>query len=277
MKNLNRITKLIFIMFILILFFTSCITDPKRNVQNTQSTFNNNFISQKIEKDKSIFSLKKDLYAVEITFKGKIDKNKFIFNDAPFKIINYDNNNTIVSVSFGKLQKNGTNFLSISGNPSILKVEGINVLNAIITKNATDTTPMLLGDFNHDSYIDLFDFAYFREHYKTFSGNPNYDKLYDIYPSTKGEGLFESIFSLKQPDGKINIFDFAIFAINYRKTANRTPVVKILSPIENEELHEGANIISWDILDPDFNKVKYDIYLNNEKIDINPSISQKNN
>ncbi|KLO21886.1 hypothetical protein [Marinitoga sp. 1155] len=263
------------LILVLSLLLTSCITESKNKIQNTQQIFNNNYILQKVENNISLFSLKNDLYALEITFKGKIDKDKFTFNDVPFKIIDYVNGNTVVSISFGKLQKKDWNFLKVSGDHPILRVEGVKSLDNMAIKNTSEATPMLLGDFNHDSYVDLFDFAYFKEHYRTTASHPNYDELYDIYPSSKGTDIFANIYSLKNSDGVINLYDFAIFAVNYRKAANRPPKIKIVSPLENSKVHGGIYKIKIKNMDPDLNNIIYDIYLNDEKFFKNVTTLEK--
>lgn len=255
---------------VIILLFTSCLTKEQPN------TLKNVEVSQNSNNSYSSFKLTKDSFAVELTFKGKINSEDFVFSNIPFKIVSFDGNNTIVSLSFGELKKKNFEFLKVKGNPVLLNSLSVDSLSTNITKTSTDTTPMLLGDFNHDSYIDLYDFAYFKEHYRTSVNNPGYDQMYDIYPSTKGTDIFENIFSLKQPDGKVDIFDFAVFTINYRKAANRPPVVKIVSPKEDEEIHGGLNNITINNLDPDLNNIVYDIYLNDNKVESDINILSKN-
>ncbi|GAB6189377.1 hypothetical protein JCM30566_11160 [Marinitoga arctica] len=260
----------LFVFFIgLILILNSCLIKEKKDLKSN-IFFKNEFISQKIENNLSYFSLKKDIYAIELTFEGVIDKNKFKFNNVPFKIINYVNNTTIISISFGKLKKIGTNLFALPSNYKIIKAIGVSDISSTI-KSSEDASQKLLGDFNHDSYVDITDFAFFKSHYRTKVSDNNYNPDYDIFPSSKGSGIFENIFSISNPDGIVNIFDFAVFAVNYRKSANRPPVIDILYPSQNDNIYGGFKTLKLKYTDPDLNNLVYDVYLNDKKVGENIS------
>jgi len=74
--------------------------------------------------------------------------------------------------------------------------------------------PYLLGDFNFDGKVDIFDFTKFVDVYL----EPlKYELNCDVYPSSMdlGWGEWSNFYNVTVPDGNINIFDFTIFGKNY--------------------------------------------------------------
>ncbi len=78
--------------------------------------------------------------------------------------------------------------------------------------------PKLLGDFDESGKVDLVDFINFARNYGSAIGDGKYDELYDIAPAEDhyDEG-WVGIYDKCEPDGKVDLLDFIIFARNSRK------------------------------------------------------------
>ncbi|WP_129409097.1 hypothetical protein [Marinitoga lauensis] len=146
--------------------------------------------------------------------------------------------------------------------------------------------PILLGDFDdpdttgdeRDNTVDIDDFLIFLDHYDTQLGDAAYDADFDIYPSEIApisDWQTNSIYSIAFPDGKIDLYDFIIFARNYGKnlpTENSPPVFGGAAPTPAD----GANNVSItttldfdNATDPDGDSVTYDVYLGTDQTLVN--------
>lgn len=107
----------------------------------------------------------------------------------------------------------------------------------------------LLGDYNNDDIIDLLDFNLLKSNFGTTNS------AIDIAPAEKGIEIWSEIYSIKIPDGKVDLKDLIVFVNNYGK---KKPEEKTVSYLEYlEVLKEEEKIIEQ--INKNFN----------EKIDVN--------
>lgn len=69
----------------------------------------------------------------------------------------------------------------------------------------------LLGDYNNDDIIDLLDFNLLKSNFGTSNS------AIDIAPAEKGIEIWSEIYSIKIPDGKVDLKDLIVFVNNYGK------------------------------------------------------------
>ncbi|KLO21712.1 MULTISPECIES: hypothetical protein [unclassified Marinitoga] len=146
--------------------------------------------------------------------------------------------------------------------------------------------PILLGDFDdpdttgdeRDNTVDIDDFLMFLDHYDTQLGDASYDVDFDIYPSEIapiGDWQTNSIYSIAFSDGKIDLYDFIIFARNYGKnlpTENSPPVFAATGPTPADGASNQSITTTLDFddaTDPDGDSVTYDVYLGTNQTDVN--------
>jgi glycosidase len=193
---------------------------------------------EKSEDKGSGITIIRDGTRVKVLVKNEIIGGKFIINREisedniiveadKMKIVKKLKGNTIVSiVDIDKPSKEGDKIFEIRNCLESIKIEmeeGINEKNfSKAMKKAFNTADkkgmkrgeidFLLGDFNSDKIVDIFDFKLFKDNYGSAIVN------YDIAPATMGTGLYENIYSKSTPDGSVGLLDFLIFGRNYGKT-----------------------------------------------------------
>jgi len=79
--------------------------------------------------------------------------------------------------------------------------------------------PVLLGDFDLSGVVELADLNLFKLHYRTASGDADFDSFYDIGPAVKAYGGdWANIYTEARSDNRIDLFDLVILAQNYEET-----------------------------------------------------------
>ncbi len=133
----------------------------------------------------------------------------------------------------------------------------------------TEQQPLLLGDFNGDDEVGLADFILFVNHYGLSDQAQEYSAIYDIYPAeNRYDGDWADIYDYAQPDGKIDIYDFIIFAINYGKVkpgTQPTPTAPTQpsnpSPANLATQVPTQTVLSWTAsIDSNGESITYDVY-----------------
>ncbi|WP_047268441.1 LVIVD repeat-containing protein, partial [Marinitoga sp. 1197] len=145
---------------------------------------------------------------------------------------------------------------------------------------------ILLGDFDdpgtagdeRDYQVGIDDFLVFLDHYGTVQGDTYYDKDFDIYPAEIapiGNWLTDSIYSISVPDGKIDLYDFIIFARNYGKSLpmeNSAPVfgAGTLAPADGDSGVSITTALDFpDATDAEGDTITYDVYLGTDQTLVN--------
>ncbi|NLK63198.1 MAG: hypothetical protein GX287_07040 [Fusobacteria bacterium] len=203
MKNIK---KFLLLTTLIVALFASCQSDNK-----------DEFNSVYVNKDKKLVA-KEAILGVEFEIKGEYEN--IDINSDYLYISNVNNGNTTVAIA-----KKGEDInigdvildLSFATNAEIVLKDVITeskmekaVLNSGKFKRAGET---LLGDFNNDEKIDIFDFNIFKENYNKTGTN-----ICDIAPATKGTGNWASLYAFSTPDAIVNASDLAVLANNYGKT-----------------------------------------------------------
>jgi len=82
-------------------------------------------------------------------------------------------------------------------------------LNQISLKKASE--PKLLGDYDMNSEVDLYDLSIFKQNYGKTS------TAYDIGPASTGTKDWEEIYCIRNGDKKISVVDLIVFTVNFGK------------------------------------------------------------
>ncbi|KLO24146.1 hypothetical protein [Marinitoga sp. 1155] len=209
----------LFIILILSIFLLTSCFNFKKDVKNQES-----FKSIIIEKNNNEYIIKSNVEA---------DSFEFVFE-------NTNINNIYIPSKFLKIIKNDAGLKVAISSPGIIhrgdillkvtdkdfKLKSINTYNRnSITKNFDyynkGVSFGLLGDFDFDGKVDISDFSSFTYFYglerDSFNGNMKDFDLIDIGPAGNfaHKGIWDEVFDLAKPDGKIGLSDFSIFAANY--------------------------------------------------------------
>ncbi|WGS64500.1 hypothetical protein [Marinitoga aeolica] len=217
MKN----KKIFLILIIIVLTLSSCFNFKKIDA------IENNRGSITIEKINDEYIIKSNTKADSFEFTIKnIDKENIYIPPDFLKIIK-NNDGLKIAISSPKLINPGTVLMKIkSKKPDIKHVEIYN--RYVVSKNFDEDTMYdkgisfgLLGDFNFDGKVSISDFSSFTTFYgqerKDFYGNMKDFDLADIGPAENfaHKGIWNNVFDLAKPDGRISLADFSIFAANY--------------------------------------------------------------
>ncbi|GAB6189934.1 hypothetical protein JCM30566_16760 [Marinitoga arctica] len=217
MKKRTLFLLILFIIFLL----TSCF-----NFKNSKNIIKENLNSIIIEKSGNEFIVKSNIEAdsFELIIENIDTKNIYIPSEF-LKIIKKEKY-LKVAISSPKTIHSGDIIMKINKkNFKIINVESYNRFS--ITKNIDyydkGVSFGLLGDFDFDGKVGISDFSSFTSFYGNerveFNGNMKDFDLIDIGPAINfsHKGIWNDIFDLAIPDGKISLSDFSIFAFNYNK------------------------------------------------------------
>jgi len=239
------------------LLFMGCVQDKSSNQGEAEIDFSQYLKIQSAENFQEVVALQ-GIYGVELIVKGCSESDLTILEG--FQITEKKEDRLILSLGFGQLIQPDTIILKL---PKEADVTVSNVIYDLSPKqewaSKNGDIPVLLGDFNHDGYVDLTDFMLFRNKYRLETGNNGYTTEYDIYPAVKTftKPEWADVFSENTPDGVINLYDFIYFTFNYRKSVNRPPILEWVKP--NDVNTTGEAIISWSAVDYDKNDIEFQI------------------
>ena len=170
------------------------------------------------------FKSEENVAGLEVYINGKVDEKK-IENAAPYlKMVNYVEGKTIITL--GKLNdETEKTILSLEGVKikDIISVESINIdefEKISKLKRAIAVKPVLLGDFNNDGEVDIYDMLILKTSYGMSAGEKDYNTLCDIAPAQKGtDGDWKDIYCILTGDSTVGLNDFLIFSNNFGKKA----------------------------------------------------------
>lgn len=170
------------------------------------------------------FKSDEDMAGLEVYINGKVDEKK-IENSAPYlKMVNYVEGKTIITLGKSN-DKTEKTILSLDGVKitDIISVESIRVDEFEKTsklKRGIAVKPVLLGDFNNDGEVNIYDMLIFKTSYGVSEGEKDYNILCDISPAQKGtEGEWKDIYCILTGDSKVGLNDFLVFSYNFGKKA----------------------------------------------------------
>jgi acid phosphatase type 7 len=206
-------------LLVLTILFSGCF-----NQENGEKAKQFNEVKVIKQGEKLNFKSEKDMAGLEVYINGKVE-DKRIENSAPYlKMVNYVEGRTIITL--GKLNsETEKTILSLDG----VKIEDIISVETISIdeiekksklKRGIAVKPILLGDFNNDGEVNIYDMLIFKTSYGVSEGEKDYNTLCDIAPAQKGtEGEWKDIYCILTGDSTVGLTDFVIFAYNFGKTA----------------------------------------------------------
>ncbi|SHE97300.1 hypothetical protein SAMN02745164_01523 [Marinitoga hydrogenitolerans DSM 16785] len=235
----------LFLIALLIIFLlTSCF-----NFRNSENTTKENLNSILVEKNGDEFIVKSNIEAdsFELTIENIDAKNIYIPSEF-LKIIKKEKYLKI-AISSPKTIRSGDIIMKI--NTSNFKINNVETYNRFsITKNFDyydkGVSFGLLGDFDFDGSVGISDFSSFTVFYgserSNFDGNMKDFDLIDIGPAKNfsHKGIWNDIFDLAVPDGKISLSDFSIFAFNYSKNIiSSQPTIVVNANTDISEIQDN--------------------------------------
>lgn len=248
---------------LLVFMFVSCVSQTEdKTVSGTDWS---RFVEVREVNGKQQLVTKTDIVGVECQILN-CSEDEVAVNGGLY-ILNSDDEQLNLSIAYGKIIEKGTTLAVIPADASLeikYVIESISQIKREVINTRNNDTPVLLGDFNHDSYVDLEDFFLLKTRYNLNSGEQDYLTNYDIYPAEKTftETQWQDIYSKNLPDGTINLGDFIIFTFNYRKSVYRIPVLNWVDPIDNNV--SGESTVSWSAENPDNNAITYYIHISED-------------
>ena len=212
--------------------------------------------------------LKKEILGSVTILKGCDEFNVEVENE--FHIIEEKNDSLILSIANGNGIVEDSILFRVPDKTEIVFETFVTDLNPAgeNAKKRNGDIPVILGDFNYDSFVNLDDFMLFKYRYNKNGGDSGYSEKYDIYPAEKtfSKPKWQDIYSQSNPDWKIDIYDFILFTLNYRKSVNRAPVIELTVP---ESVNaSGESTISCSLIDYDNNDVDFSIKIFEDDIRI---------
>ena len=170
------------------------------------------------------FKSEEDVAGLEVYINGKVDEKK-IENSAPYlKMVNYVEGKTIITLGKSSDETEKT-ILSLDRVKikDIISVESISMDEFEKTsklKRGIAVKPVLLGDFNNDGEVNIYDMFIFKTSYGVSEGEQDYNTLCDIAPAQKGtDGEWKDIYCILTGDSTVGLNDFLIFSYNFGKKA----------------------------------------------------------
>ena len=237
------------------LLFVGCVQDKSDDQEIAGIDFSDYLEIREIDGKQEAVTLQ-GIYGIELLLSNSGDSDFEV--PEGFKIVENRNGKAIISIAFGlKIKSDMVMFTA----PLDIDITVLSIVDRLEYHKTTKNNgiPVLLGDFNHDSYINLDDFMLFRNKYRLETGNDGYTTEYDIYPALKTftEPEWATIYSENNPDGIVDLYDFVLFTINYRKSVNREPTLEWVKP-ESVNV-SGESTISWNAIDYDKNDLEFNI------------------
>ncbi|MGM0508145.1 MAG: alpha-amylase family glycosyl hydrolase [Fusobacteriota bacterium] len=170
--------------------------------------------------------LDESLLGLEVTIDRKIKEKDLMMEAGYLDITNIKNEKTEMAlVKLEDAINKGDKIFSvsnISGNVSI-KVskqstqDEFDNIESILKNKRSDVPNILLGDFTNSGRVELEDLNLFCQSFKSQKGETRYNSNYDIYPAQKGIGDWGNIYSVVNPDDKVDLKDFVILGRNFNK------------------------------------------------------------
>ena len=213
--------KIIMVLMLTLIVFTGCFKDSKKDETGVGVTLerrNNNEV---------VVIAKEEIQGAELEISGIVANENIKYEvDKMVMSKNETESTTVLVAKLDGVINKGEEIIKItSENPVQVTLKDGYSNGEFVKRNSSElkravkkgvrstTIEELLGDFNGDTKVDIVDFGLLKANY---AGT---DTTYDIAPATVGTTEKTSdIYSLRTPDGKVNILDFIIFANNYGKS-----------------------------------------------------------
>lgn len=215
----KRVTMVKIVILLITILLNGCFN---KESEGTTKQFKN---VKAVEQGESLnFKSEENISGLEIYINGKVEEKR-IESSAPYlKMVNYVEGKTIVTLGKSNY-KTDKKILTLKGIgiKDIISVETISsdeIEKKSNLKRVIAVKPVLLGDFNNDGEVNIYDMLIFKTSYGVSEGEKDYNTLCDIAPAQKGtEGEWKDIYCILTGDSTVGLTDFVIFAYNFGKTA----------------------------------------------------------
>lgn len=217
---MKRVLLISLSIILIVLVLTGCFSIVKK--------WSNDDIRVTLEKNTTLtVYTQKKMDSIKIIFdkvlsRGSIDEN----SDLLFIYKEKDGKTELSLAGKGESIPKDFELMTITGDfPDIvsLNIESESFIISDDSENLSDSmsgsgdldVPYLLGDFNFDGKVDIFDFTEFVD---VFGEVSKYDVLFDLGGTAlkePGWGEWSGFFNKANPDGEINFIDFAYFGRNF--------------------------------------------------------------
>lgn len=236
------------IIILSMLFLASCFNFTK----NEKEIENLNSIIIETSNNESVIKANITADSFEFTIEN-VNINNISIPSKFLKIIK-NNEKVVIAISSRNSVNNGDVLLKIKDDKfKITNVDAFNrnMINKDFKYYDKGVSFGLLGDFDFSGKVDISDFSSFTYFYgmerNNFYGNIKDFDLIDIGPAINfaHKGIWNEVFDLAKPDGKIGLSDFSIFAANYDidvTSAQSTIIVNQDTNIDTITDEVGKNI-----------------------------------